>query len=164
MKSIANLNDALTRLLQSLYDGEKKLQRGLGECVKNVTSEGLKKELAHYEENIGDALLKIERVFNYLLISPEGAPNYIMRRMIKETHDMVDAAGLVALKDIIMISCLQSISQYRISKYQTALAFADYCAPDNVYDLLHEILEQELQLEQSLRKMSLETVQSVRTD
>jgi hypothetical protein len=53
-----------------------------------------------------------------------------------------------------MISCLQSISHYNISRDQTALAFADYCAADNVYDLLHEIL-----LKESLKKILVETIQ-----
>jgi len=158
MKSILTLNDALVHLLRGLFDGEAILQRAIPECSKSLSSEVLTRQLKNYAEDSHDKMLKLERIFSYLMTSPSGKRNIVMEKMINDTHDMLEATISQELKDIILISCIQSINHYKISGYRTALSFAIELQLETVSDLLHEILEAEKQMDQALSKMGQEKI------
>lgn len=154
MKSINNLNDALIYLLKELHDGEAVLQQAIPSCSKNVMSDTLKNELNRYKEDSVDKVLKLERVFNYLMDQPTGKRNAVMRRMINDTHNMLDTTSSAEVKDIILASCIQSINCYKIAGLRTAIAFAIELQLETVPDLLQDILEAEKQTSYAMNKIT----------
>ncbi len=154
MKSLASLNDALIYLLKGLYDGEVILQQAIPACIKNVTSEALKNELNRYKEDSYDKVLKLERVFNYLMTQPGGKRNVVLKKMINDTNSMLSTTSTAEVKDIILASCIQSINCYKIAGYRTAMAFAIELQLETVPDLLHEILELEKQTSHAMNKIT----------
>lgn len=156
MKTIENLNDAITILLRGLFDAEKVLQQAIKECSTKATSTALRDELQHYGEDAEDKMLKLERIFNYLMAIPTGKRNYILRKMIEETREIMRVTKDDSIRDILLVSCVQSISNYKISGYQTALAIALDLGLEKVPDLLQEILEREIETEFTLNKLCKE--------
>lgn len=156
MKKISNLNDALTFLLRRLYDAEGMLKDSIQKCSKNVKSEMLKAELLDYAETTRNKIIKLERAFNYLMKEPAGEKNVILRKMISDTHDMLKIVTSDETRDVMLLSCIQSINQYKMAGYRTALAFSIELQLDTVADFLHEIVEWERKSERVFSKIILE--------
>lgn len=156
MKKISNLNDALTFLLRRLYDAEGMLKDAIMKCSKNVKSEMLKAELIDYADSTRNKIIKLERVFNYLMKEPGGEKNVIIRKMINDTHEMLKIVTSEETRDVMLLSCIQSINQYKMAGYRTSLAFSIELQLDTVADLLHEIVEWEKKSERVFNKIILE--------
>lgn len=163
MRTIKNLSDALAELLRGLFDGERALEKAIEECSMKAASHTLRKKLENHAQGTCDKILKLERVFNYLLTSPTGKRNYVVRKMINETRMLMRATSDDSIRDIMLVSCLQSISNYKISGYQTALALALDEDLGNVADLLQEILEEEIETEFELNRICKEIIYTKQT-
>lgn len=153
---VSNLPQALAHQLKGLYDAEKKLLKALPVCSKGITSSVLRNEVVRYAANGEDRLIKLERIFNFLVEEPEGIRNHIIEQLIDETHVMLKqtAPGLVG--DVMFISCVQNIVHYKITGYRTALVVAEELQLDPVPDLLLQILEWEKETDLALSKISVE--------
>jgi ferritin-like metal-binding protein YciE len=143
MKKLANVNDALVFLLKRQYDAECNLKDALTNCSKKVKSSLLKGELEDYGEISRHKIIKLERVFNYLMTEPTGEKNIIIRKMIAETHTMLDISKSDETRDVMILSCVQGINQYKIAIYRAALALAIELQLDQVTELINEIIEWE---------------------
>jgi ferritin-like metal-binding protein YciE len=138
--TISNLHDALTYLMKGLYDAEKKLQRAIPPCSRNITADSLRVAVDAYYESSTDKLLKLDRVFNYLMTEPTGRKNEVMEKMIEDTHDLLKCATTDEMRDVILTSCIQNINYYKISGYRTAMVFALELGLDPVVELINDIL------------------------
>lgn len=156
MKRISNLNDALTYLLRRLYDAEGMLKDAIQKCSKHVKSEMLKAELMDYADSSRNKIIKLERAFNYLMKEPAGEKNVILRKMISDTQDMLKIVTTDETRDVMLLSCIQSINQYKMAGYRTALAFSIELQLDSVVDFLHEMVEWERKAERVFSKIILE--------
>jgi ferritin-like metal-binding protein YciE len=156
--SLSNLNEALAFQLKGLYDAEKKLQKAIPPCSKNIASPLLKETIDKYYESSGDKIIKLERAFNYLMTEPTGRKNEVMEKMIEDTHHVLKYAATEQMRDVVLISCIQNINHYKISGYRTALAFAIELELTTVSDLLHEILEWENQAARSLANLAVNEI------
>jgi ferritin-like metal-binding protein YciE len=143
MKKLANVNDALVFLLKRQYDAECTLKDALTNCSKKVKSSLLKAELEDYGEISRHKIIKLERVFNYLMTEPTGEKNIIIRKMITETHTMLDITKSDETRDVMILSCVQGINQYKIAIYRAALALSIELQLDQVTELINEIIEWE---------------------
>ncbi len=156
MKPVLNdLNKALTYQLEGMYDAEKRLQKFIPGYVKLATSRALKAEFKNYLESTADKRTKLKRIFSYLLAGPFGRKNKAVDKMLKDAKDFAKFASVPQLRDVILIASLQDISQYKISSYTTAKAFAMELGLDQVFELLSEILAWEKNTNESLSKMAL---------
>jgi len=158
MKKIATLNEALTYQLKGLYDAEIALQKAIPECVLHVKSVQLKSTLHKYEESTNDKILKLERAFNYLMTDPKGRRNAVLRRMINDTHEILDLTSSEKLKEVMLASCFQSLNQYKMANYKTSLAISVELQLEIVSDLLHEILVWEKGTSDALSKITAESI------
>jgi ferritin-like metal-binding protein YciE len=143
MKKLTNVNEALVFLLKRQYDAECLLKDALQACSKNVKSAMLKAELQDYGEASRHKIIKLERAFNYLMTEPTGEKNIIMRKMITETHAMLEMTKSDETRDVMILSCVQGINQYKIAIYRAALALAIEMQLDQVTEFLNEIIEWE---------------------
>lgn len=154
--TLRNLNEALSFQMKGMYDAERKLQREIPKCSVKVRSEALKGEIGRYIDSTDDKILKLERIFSYLMTEPSGVKNEIIDKFIEDTHKMLQYASSDDIRDVVFIACIQNINHYKIATYGTALAFAIELKLNTVADLLHEILEWEKDTDRALTKISLE--------
>jgi ferritin-like metal-binding protein YciE len=155
-QNIKTLQDALTYQLQGLFYAETQVREEFSRWSRNITSRPVKSELQRYIESIDDKLLKLERIFNYLMQERLIRKNAVVDRLLEETRHMLDYAAPGHLKDILMISCIQNINAYKISSYKTAYLFSIELELDTASDMLQQIIEWELQTSTELNALSIQ--------
>ncbi|ELR70140.1 Hypothetical protein C900_03825 [Fulvivirga imtechensis AK7] len=148
--AISNLTEALAYQLNELYDAEKKLREAIPGCLDKVKSTSLKNELRQYGESCRDKLVKLERVYNYLMKEPADNKSKIIDKLIENTKGMLASAMANEMKDVMLTACLHTINHYKIAGYSTALVFAEQLELDNAVDLLAEVLAWEKKTNSSL--------------
>ena len=153
---INSLNDALAFLLQGLYFAETKLKEEFPTCCGQITSVRISNEINNYTSNADDKLLKLERVFNYLMKEPLTRPNEVINELMRETHQMLDSTNSSHLRDILSIGCIQNINAYKIANYRSAYMIAVELELDIATDLLQQILEWEIVTGKVLAELSIE--------
>jgi ferritin-like metal-binding protein YciE len=160
---LTTLQEALAFQLQGLSYAEAKVKEEFNACRHHVTSGKLKSEIKKYTESADSKLLKLERMFNYLMQEPLTRKNDVINSLVDETHQLLSATSSSHLKDILMISCMQSISAYKISCYKTAYLFAVELELDTVSDLLQHILEWEIETGKALAIMAIEEFNKIQS-
>lgn len=153
-KSITTLQDALTYQLQGLFYAETRVQEEFAICSAQITSEQVKAQITKYIESADNKILKLRRVFNYLM-EPLQRKNEVINKLIEETHKMLDCTSPAHLKDILMITCIQNINAYKIAGYKTAYLFSAELELATATDLIQEILDRELETRSALNDLSI---------
>lgn len=153
--NLKTFEDALAYQLQGLFFAEKALREGLETCGKEMTSDEVKNAIRKYVDSADDKILKMKRVFNYLL-KPIERKNEVVTKLIDETHHLLSHVMSSHLKDILMVSCIQNINAYKLSGYKTAYLFAVDMELDTAADLIQEIISWERQTGKELNELSLE--------
>lgn len=158
--NIKTLTDALAFLLQGLYHSEKVLSEEFESCCSRVSSAKIKQAIEVYTNSCPDKMLKIERVFNYLLTDTISRRNEVITALINETHHMLDATSSPQLRDVLSVGCVQNINAYKVSSYRTAYLIAVELELDTVTDLLQQILQWEMETRSALSTLSIEEFNS----
>lgn len=156
MKTINSLTDALAFILQGLYFTETKLKKEFPACCSNISSINVRTEINIYASIADDKLLKLERIFNYLMKEPLTRDNAVMNELMNETHKIIAATTSSHLKDILSIGCIQNINAYKVSNYRSAYMMAVELELDTATDLLQQILEWEIETGKVLAALSIE--------
>ena len=154
--TITSLQDALAFQLQGLHYAETKVGQEFQSCSHHLTSSRLKTEIGRYMDSSKDKILKLERIFNYLMQESVSRKNAVVNEMLHETEQMLSIADSSHLKDILMISCIQNICAYKVSSYKTAYLFSVELELDIVADLLQHILEWEIETANVLGILAVE--------
>lgn len=155
---ISNLGEALAFRLDELLDAEKQLKEAIPGCIDKVSSGSLKKELKTYKDNCLSKIQKLERVYNYLLKSPGKSKTKVIDRLIENTKDMLNSPLTGEMKDVLMISCLQTINHYKIAGYKTALTFASELELETAAELIGQVLHWEMETEKNLSSIAVNEV------
>lgn len=155
-KNINTLEDALAFQLQGLYYAEKRLQEEFLNCGPRISSLRLQEEIRNYISSADNKLLKLERIFNYLMTEPLSRRNEVINTMIMETQDMMDLAATNTLRDLLLISCIQKINAYKATSYRTAYLLSVELEIDTATDLLSEIRKWEYETGKALADLFLE--------
>jgi len=153
---ITSLNDALAFQLQGLYFTETRLKEEFPSCCSEITSRKIRNEIESYTGGADSKMLKLERVFNYLMTEPLSRKNPAINDLMNETHQILSATTSTHLRDILAISCLQKINAYKIAGYRSAYMFAVELELDTATDLLQQILESEIDSSRSFSALAIE--------
>ena len=154
-KTIRTLQDALSYQLQGMLYAEDKVRDEFKACSHHITSTEVKKIIQTYIDNAENVKLKLDRVFNYLMVEPRSRKNEVINKMIDETQHLLTYASSSHLKDILMIGCIENINAYKTASYQSAYLMAVELEMDTPADLIQQILEWELSTCKSLAGLSI---------
>lgn len=157
-KPIVSLREGLIYHLRGLYDAEHQIQKAIPLCIEVAETPALKSEMKKYATRTGDKIMKLQRVFSYLMAEPEGRKSGVMEELIHDTHFMLEHTESAPIRDAMLIACLQNTNHYKIAGYGTAAAFARELNLDNGIDLLEEILAWEKQTDRNLSAIAMESV------
>jgi len=153
---IHTLQDTLAFQLEGLYYAEKKIKEEFEGRSRDLSSPKLKDEITRYLLTADDRLLKLDRIFNYLMQEPEPRKNKAVVKLLEETRDIMSFTDSPHLKDIVMVGCLQNINAYKVSSLKTAYMFTVELEMDTASDLLQQILESELETCRALSALAIE--------
>jgi ferritin-like metal-binding protein YciE len=153
---IKSTSDALSFLLQGLYYTEVKLKEIFPTCCSSISSDHIRKEVNNYTSSADNKLLKLERIFNYLLTEPLVRKNTAVDELLAEMHQVLESTTSPHIRDILSIGYVQNINTYKISTYRSAYKFAVELDLDTVTDLLQQILEWEVDTSKVLSHLAIE--------
>lgn len=155
-KRIYTLQDALAFQLQGIHYAETKVKEEVYRCMPQINSEKLKEEMRRYIASAGNKLVKLDRIFNYLMQEPDFRKNKAVVKLLDETKEMLSFTDSPHLRDILMVSCMQNINAYKISSLKIAYMFTVELELDTASELLQEMLESELETAKALSALALD--------
>ena len=153
-KTLKTLYDGLVYQLQSMAYAETVLKNEFS--IRNITSVELREHVKNYIEQSDDKLLKLERVFSYLMYSPMVKKNPVIDKFMKETRDILSSTSPRYLRDILLISWLQKFNAYKISGYKAAWLYALEMELEVPAELIQEILVWEHETDRLLGQVVIE--------
>ena len=154
-KEIKTLQDALAYELQGMVYAEKKLKHEFHSCRNYVTSAEVRNVIEEYVDNADNVNMKLDRIFNYLMVEPVARRNEVINKLIDETQHLLTFTTSPHLKDILMIGCIRNVNAYKTASYQTSYLMATELDMDTPADLIQQILELELNTGRSLSCLSI---------
>jgi ferritin-like metal-binding protein YciE len=92
------------------------------------------------------------------LKSPGKSKTKVIDRLIENTKDMLNSPLTDEMKDVLMISCLQTINHYKIAGYKTALTFASELELETAAELIGQVLHWEMETEKNLSSIAVNEV------
>lgn len=131
-------------LLKGIYNTEHAIIEALPTLIKAATTQELKDTLQDHEIVTRRQIMRLERIFRKLDITPEKKPCSVMetfeaitKKIIQVTPDgsMVRDAGLIVVA--------QQIEHYEIATYGGLIQFALAIDAYEIADLLEQTLEEE---------------------
>jgi ferritin-like metal-binding protein YciE len=131
-------------LLKGIYNTEHAIIEALPTLIKAATTQELKDTLQDHEIVTRRQIMRLERIFRKLDITPEKQPCSVMetfeaitKKIIQVTPDgsMVRDAGLIVVA--------QQIEHYEIATYGGLIQFALAIDAYEIADLLEQTLEEE---------------------
>jgi len=152
------LNDALAFQLSCMYDAEQKIRHGMPHFCDFTNFIHLQNEIEKYIEQSSNKIIKLERIFNYLMEEPGGNSNNIVASMLEEIETNVKKASLPRLRDLMLTSSFLAMNQYKLGIYSCAEVISLELEVETVSDLLMEIVNWEKETSKCLSKLTMEEV------
>lgn len=153
---INSLDDALTYLMQGLYYTESRLIQDIDSCCPNIKIQAVKREIEKYKMSSHNKLLKLERVFNYLMKEPITRKNEVTIKLLEETRNMLASSAGSNLRDQMAIACIQNINAYKVTTYRTVYMYAIELELETVADIIQQVLEWETAESKVLNNLAIE--------
>ena len=157
MKSkIQTIEDAFVFTLQQLTYLEEEIRQGLFRREIQATSSRLRQEISDYEQSAHSKLLKLERIFNYLMREPHCRKTALVNHVVEETGAVLEATQVCHVKDILITNGFKCINACKINAYKTAYLYSVELELDTPSDLLQEMLEWEITTGKNFTKIAIE--------
>jgi ferritin-like metal-binding protein YciE len=157
-KPFNTLNDALAFQLSSMYDAEQRIRQEMAHFCDYSNFIHLQNEIEKYIEQSSNKIIKLERIFNYLMEEPGGNSNNIVASILTEIESNVKNASSPRLRDLMLTSSFLAMNQYKLGIYSCALVISLELEVETVSDLLKEIVNWEKETSKSLSKLAMEEV------
>jgi len=155
MNKYKTLQNVLAHQLQKLLYAERKISEDLKGCCRQVSSHELRTVATEYIDNAYNVILKLQRIFSYLMVEPEARKNEVIKRLIDEMQHLATQVDSDDLKDILFIACLKNINAYKLSCLQTNYVMAAELELDNVAELLQQVMYWETGTKNQLERLSI---------
>jgi ferritin-like metal-binding protein YciE len=123
---------------------ESKIRDTFEAFARQLSSLSLIEECRRYRQSAEDKITKLERVFNYLMVSDVSRKCEAASVLIADIQCMIDKASSALLRDILTIGCLQQLNAYKTANYRSACIFAAELELDPVAELLEHIMKWEI--------------------
>lgn len=151
MKTQLNtLNKVLTFHLEGMYDAEKIIQYELPELVRHMDSSDAGDIVSKYAESANDKRLKLKRIFSYLLTGPFKRSNGVAESVLAEGADLIHMTDKGDHRDLLIVSALEALSEYKVTSYNTALKIALQMGLTKVAELLEDVISWEVESAQNM--------------
>ncbi len=127
-----------------LYQAEKELLIPVTRMQQAASMEELKALFAAYSLQLHKQAMRLEEIFNILLISPESGPCDAMLGMIKEIDRTIQQTieGTIT-RDAALIIAIQKAAHYKIAAYGSLEQLATSLGMEDVTNLLNQSLQDE---------------------
>lgn len=106
--------------LKDIYYAERAFLEYLPELIGTAASEKLEQALQHHAEKIRAQIGRLDRAFEALDRSAEGASCKALAGVLREFDDVLTECGAAGpIRDAATITCAQAVEHYGIARYGT---------------------------------------------
>lgn len=144
----------LVNQLHSLYYAEKTINHHFGQGIFEFQTPFDTNKVDAYLHHTESTILKLERIFNYLMQEPQAGKNHVVYEFIKEFKTIAETISDPHVHDLLLIKLFQNVCDYKLINYKTTYLFAMVTELDTVSDLLQQILEEEQEFKKSLDEIA----------
>jgi ferritin-like metal-binding protein YciE len=142
--------------LADIKNAESQLIDALPRLIEKASLEELKHALEHHLKETRTQVVRIEKIFTLLNISPVENVCEAMQGLVREAKELIEQGGSPsATLDAAIISAAQKIEHYEIATYGTLKSFAKHLNFDSeVIDLLQDSEDEEAGADKKLTKIA----------
>jgi len=151
---IVTLHNLFDMDIHKFTSGEIQLKQALNNWIHTASSLKLKSTLQKYLDFVEEHIQKIEKVIIEEDIKSMSVTNRIMKALIEDAAEKLEACQDNEVKDACLLAAVQSINHYKISMYGTAAAFAKELEMDKVATLFHTSEVAEKQIDDRLSQLA----------
>jgi ferritin-like metal-binding protein YciE len=148
------LEDLFKHLLQDMYYAENKIAKTLPEMAEKATSDDLAGGFKTHLEETRDQIEKLKKVFEILGYQTEKEKCEAIEGLLEEGEGLIEEAAEGSTRDAALIAAAQKVEHYEIASYGTLCALAGQLGFAEAGRILHEILKQEKDTDQTLSDLS----------
>ena len=153
-----NLEALFIHNLKDIYFAEQQIQKTLPALAKAAESEELRHAFETHQEETGEQIRRIERIFEIMGQKPEGVPCEGILGIIKEGQEMMQEFAEGEAFEAGLIAAAQAVEHYEIARYGTLSAWARQLNLTDVADLIEESLEEESDMDDLLSEMAEDAI------
>lgn len=151
---IQNLNDLFVEQLYDMYYSENKLTKALPKMAEKATDERLSKAFTdHLQETQGHVEI-LERVMASLDIPVKSEKCEAIEGLVKEAEEIMQNTKDEETINAALILAGQKVEHYEIATYGCLCAFAKRLGYKEEAEMLHQILDQEKNADQTLTRLA----------
>lgn len=151
---IQDLEDLFIMKLQVLYDIESEIIKALPKMIKKATDPDLEKALSDHLVETEEQKLRLEEVFEMLDAKPKKMSCAAIRGLVADAEDLVAMKPPAELLDAGIIGSASSVEHFEMSKYLTAIAWAEALGHEKATELLEKTLEEERNADMKLNEIA----------
>lgn len=154
-KDIETMEDLFLHQLEDIYYAENRIIKSLPKMIDLATNRDLSASLRLHLEETKEQVERLDQVFKKLGREPKGTDCPAIDGLIKEADA---TAGDIADKNVLdaaIVGAAQAIEHYEISRYGTAIAWAEELGHDDVVRFLTTNLNEEKAANTKLNSIAL---------
>jgi len=154
-KDIETMEDLFLHQLEDIYYAENRIIKSLPKMIDLATNRDLSASLRLHLEETKEQVERLDQVFKKLGREPKGTDCPAIDGLIKEADA---TAGDIADKNVLdaaIVGAAQAIEHYEISRYGTAIAWAEELGHDDVVRFLTTNLNEEKAANTKLNTIAL---------
>lgn len=138
-----SLHDVYVDELKDLHNAENQLLKALPKLAKAAAASELRHAFEQHLKETEGHVVRLEKIFNNLGISPKGKKCKAMEGLIAEGADLMAEDGEPSVMDAALIAAAQRVEHYEMAGYGCVRTFARLLGHDADADLLQETLDEE---------------------
>jgi ferritin-like metal-binding protein YciE len=154
-KEIETMEDLFLHQLEDLYYAENQIIKSLPKMIDLATNRDLSTGLRLHLEETEKQVERLNQVFKKLGKEPKGADCPAIDGLIKEADATAGDIADKTVLDAAIVGAAQAIEHYEISRYGTAIAWAEELGHDDVVRFLTTNLNEEKAANTKLNTIAL---------
>ncbi|WP_413989977.1 ferritin-like domain-containing protein [Labrys okinawensis] len=138
-----NLDRLLVHTLKDVYFAESAILKALPKMAKAAKEPALQKAFQTHLKQTEGHVTRLESVFKFLKLKPEGVPCEAIKGILKEGDEVGEEFEGGSALDAGLIAAAQAVEHYEIARYGALKAWAGELGLKEVARLFEETLSEE---------------------
>jgi ferritin-like metal-binding protein YciE len=152
--------------LRSMYEGVKRLGRGMGPMQKAASHPELSTKVQELHEAIKEQSTRLEEIFELLGRKPEKQESKTVKGFLDEFRSFKEQRPEKEVMDVFLAHSATDLAQYAMDEYQTMLEVAEQAGATNsspkIADNLQVSMKEHKKIHKDIKKLSDQLVSQLR--
>ena len=158
--------DLFDHLLRSMYDGTRRLERGIAQIAGGISDAQLTKSMEDLRSDVGEQTKRLEEIFELIDEKPATEESSTVNAMLGEVSALKKQRPNKAVFDAFAGSTAAGITQYSMDTFETILQLAERSgvttSAPKVADNLEVSRKEHKKLHKDLQKLNEQLMERLR--